>query len=213
MQRALLFAHLRALQRSQGWPAEVCHRILQCRGSCWAPPGGTQPPRRGARQAVSASSGLGAAPQALTDASQPQLPLCEREASHAVPLPDLLAWREAAQRQVEAVGDSWAQAEDGPSAEDLQVCCSSIASWDCGGPCGAARPARRRRRCRRRRCRCAWWVLAAWVLAATAAQPPSPVPVPYCRQSSAGCWTTSWRRWRGRASPGSPPPGAKWSVT
>ena len=55
-------------------------------------------------------------------ASQPVPPLCERPARHAVPLADLLAWREAAQQQAEAIGGSWLEDDpDGPTAEDLQA--------------------------------------------------------------------------------------------
>ena len=66
-----------------------------------------------------------AAPAAAAAAAvalpQPELPLCERPAQHAVPLGDLLAWREAAEGQVQAVGNAWVQQDDGPSVEDLQV--------------------------------------------------------------------------------------------
>ncbi|KAL4430761.1 hypothetical protein ABPG75_006017 [Micractinium tetrahymenae] len=54
-------------------------------------------------------------------APQPATPLCERPAEHTAPLADLLAWREAAEQQVAAVGISWEQEDDGPSVEDLQT--------------------------------------------------------------------------------------------
>jgi hypothetical protein len=74
---------------------------------------------------VEDARGLGTPAQAAATA-QPQLPLCERQAQHAVPLRDLLAWLETALLQVKDVGDSWAQQDDGPSAEDLRVRAASL---------------------------------------------------------------------------------------
>lgn len=65
---------------------------------------------------------------------QPQLPLCEREPRHAVPLAALLAWHEAARRRIAGVGDSWAALDEGPSSEDLDtelgwLVDDSLAAW------------------------------------------------------------------------------------
>lgn len=152
MQRALLFAQsVRALQQLRGLSPEVCLRILQARGCwhasswAWTPP----PSRRSAAArrrsfaaaSLSSSEQLGAAASQITEeaAAQPELPLCERQAQHATPLVDLLAWREAAAAQVAAVGDSWAREQpDGPTAEDLQVCGGGWLQAYCVGPWQAA---------------------------------------------------------------------------
>ena len=133
MQRALSFAHsVRALQRAHLLPPEVCQHILRSRGLHGA---GFDSPKVAAavagrsQRGRSAASGLReveAAPEEEAEAEaagpSPALPLCERAAQHPVPLSELLAWAESATRRVEAVGDSWAEADEGPCEEDLQVC-------------------------------------------------------------------------------------------
>ncbi len=116
MQRAVSFVHSFWRQNQAHRSADLAQALLKCRGLV---------PRCTGRSCRVVAT---AAPQAPTSPPQtattvPQLPLCEREARHAVPLSDLLAWKAAAQRQVEAVGNSWSLQDEGPSAEDLQ------ASW------------------------------------------------------------------------------------
>ncbi|KAL4420380.1 hypothetical protein ABPG77_002320 [Micractinium sp. CCAP 211/92] len=126
MQQALLFAQsVRALQSAKAWSPDVCRRIMQWRAA------------QGSNVA-SASKSVGrtrssfaraASAQDLSTSSidqqcatpQPAIPLCERPAEHTAPLADLLAWREAAEQQVAAVGTSWEREDDGPSVEDLQT--------------------------------------------------------------------------------------------
>lgn len=131
MQAAISFAQgVRALQRVYRFSPEVACRILHWRsaaagtassarhaGSIWP-----QQPSRAQRALSGLSGEVATATAGEAPASQPVLPLCERPAQHAVPLADLLAWRDAAQQQAEAVGDSWVASDpDGPTAEDLQV--------------------------------------------------------------------------------------------
>ena len=123
--RALTFARaLEALQRAHRWSPDVACAIMAWRSHA-APAARAPPPPTGHRwrhaRCVASSSAPTASLTAKAAASQPQLPLCEREAAHEAALSELLAWRDAARRQVEAVGDSWAQQDEGPSAEDLQA--------------------------------------------------------------------------------------------
>lgn len=128
MQQALLFAQsVRALQRAKAWSPDVCRRIMQWHGahssvstSASRSTGRTHSPfASGASAQGLSSSAIDEQQQA--EAPRPAIPLCERPAEHTAPLADLLAWREAAEQQVAAVGTSWEQQDDGPSMEDLQV--------------------------------------------------------------------------------------------
>lgn len=139
MQAAVAFAQgLRALQRAYRFSPDVARRILHWRSAGGGSGSGSsswcsihqasspwpQHPGRARRCFSSPGSGLAtAATEAeAAAASQPLLPLCERPAQHAVQLADLLAWRDAAQQQAAAIGDSWlADDPDGPTAEDLQA--------------------------------------------------------------------------------------------
>ena len=139
MQRALSFANsVRALQRARLLPPEVCRRLMQCRGVCG--PGFDSPPGAaaagGRRGSPAASEVREVEASALEEAPPtPALPLCERVAQHAVPLSELLAWAESAAQRVAAVGDSWAEHDEGPCAEDLQVssrssrACAAVSTW------------------------------------------------------------------------------------
>ena len=140
MQRALSFANsVLALQRASLLPPEVCRRLMQRRG--FHDPGFDRPQvataaggRRGSRAASTSLSEVAAPEEAPPT---PALPLCERAAQHAVPLSELLAWAESAARRVEAVGDSWAEQDEGPCAEDLRVCRGQLqglhVQWHCPG--------------------------------------------------------------------------------
>lgn len=127
-----LLRALRALQQQRSVSHDACARVLQWRGACAS----SHLRRRPSPAAAASELGLASLAGAGGDAAavpQPAVPLCERPAQHEVPLADLLAWREASQRAVEAVGDSWAQQEaDGPTAEDLQA-----RAGQCGGLAGA----------------------------------------------------------------------------
>jgi hypothetical protein len=120
---------------------QICQRIMQWRG-CQGKAGtvpfyAAQHPAgaaRGARLTACAAQEVRGAPAQPPLEAQPQLPLCEREARHAVPLSDLLAWREVAERRIAGVGDSWARLDEGPSAEDLEtelgwLLDDSLAAW------------------------------------------------------------------------------------
>ncbi|PRW58532.1 hemK methyltransferase family member 1 [Chlorella sorokiniana] len=137
MQAAIAFAQgVRVLQRAYRFSPDVAHRILHWRAAAAASSSGSrgawssdQPsstwprqPTRAQRAFSSPSSELATAVAGEAATTQPVLPLCERPAQHAVPLTDLLAWRDAAQQQAEAVGDSWLASDpDGPTTEDLQT--------------------------------------------------------------------------------------------
>lgn len=136
MQAAVAFAQgVRALQHAYRFSPEVARRILHWRaaaasgsgsGGQWAVRQASstwlQQSKRAQQSFSSSSREVTTANAEEAAASQPVLPLCERPAQHAVPLSDLLAWRDAAQQQAEAVGDSWLASDpDGPTAEDLQV--------------------------------------------------------------------------------------------
>jgi hypothetical protein len=139
MQRALSFANsVRALQRARLLPPEVCRRLMQCR--VLYGPGFDSPPAAsaagGRRGSPAASEVREVEASALEEAPPtPALPLCERVAQHAVPLSELLAWAESAVQRVAAVGDSWAEHDEGPCAEDLQVssrssrACAAVSTW------------------------------------------------------------------------------------
>jgi hypothetical protein len=52
---------------------------------------------------------------------QPETPLSERSAIHAVPLTSLLTWRDTAAQRAATVGSSWVEIDDGPTQEDLET--------------------------------------------------------------------------------------------
>lgn len=181
MQQALLFAQsVRALQRAKAWSPDVSRRIMHWGGS--HSDGSASASRSSARARSSVAPSASAqdlSSAAIAEAQQPAAPqpatpLCERPAEHTAPLPDLLAWREAAEQQVAAVGTSWEREDDGPSVEDLQV----------GGP-GPAR-------ClglRQRYGACSWpsFSLAAFLWQTSQSAAPHWVPTPCrCTQTELG---------------------------
>lgn len=60
-------------------------------------------------------------------------PLCQREASHIEPLGDLIALRTDVLAQIDSIGDRFAEADDGPGAQELQAshCCRSLHAAAC----------------------------------------------------------------------------------
>lgn len=108
-------ALLRVVQAAPAWPTTSAAGLHPRRAGSTA----------GAQElnASTASSASTAPEQAapVPEAQAPPLPLCERPPAHLAPLADLLAWQQRALEHVAAVGDSWQRADEGPSAEDLQV--------------------------------------------------------------------------------------------
>lgn len=107
--------------RHMAWRGSIFGR-RQLHTALWHGPAPPIDPRLGARRCIAGSAHAAAAAPAQ---GQPQVPLCERSAEYTAEMASLLAWREAALAAVEAVGDAWTQQDDGPSAEDLQVCSST----------------------------------------------------------------------------------------
>ncbi len=204
MQQALLFAQsVRALQSAKAWSPDVCNRIMQWRAA------------QGSNVA-SASKSVGrtrcsfaraASAQDLSTSSidqqcatlQPAIPLCERPAEHTAPLADLLAWREAAEQQVAAVGTSWEREDDGPSMEDLQVGAGSQI-YNMG-----------------LLLRCMLLLFTLQPRTSLGLCSPAPhracAPRAACRRNLAGCLTTPWLQWPGLVAIGGPPVGGSSSET
>ena len=61
--------------------------------------------------------------KALQSAAGPVLPLCERSVQATVSADDLFTWHATAIAQADAVGSAFADADGGPSSEDLKVPC------------------------------------------------------------------------------------------
>ena len=60
--------------------------------------------------------------KSLTICSGPVLPLSERPVQARVSADVLFAWHATATAQADAVGSAFADADGGPSSEDLKVC-------------------------------------------------------------------------------------------
>ncbi len=72
--------------------------------------------------------------KALQSVAGPVLPLSERPVQARVSADDLFAWHATAIAQADAVGSAFADADGGPSAEDLKVCpalcvCTTSCEW------------------------------------------------------------------------------------